>query len=124
MMNEISIGESELEIMKVLWRSPEPITSVDIGRAVEERGWKKTTIATFLVRLCEKGAVVSEKKGKLYYYTAAISEKDYRRSQTKSLIKSLFGGSAKALATSLFEEEEFSREDIEELRAIIDETEE
>ena len=63
----INIGESELEIMKVLWRAKEPMTSVDIGKAVAEWGWKKTTIATFLTRLTEKGAIAARKQGKLYY---------------------------------------------------------
>ena len=73
----ISIGESELEIMKVLWNAKEPITSVDIGKAVAEHGWKKTTIATFLTRLTEKGAISAQKRGKLYYYTPMISAKEY-----------------------------------------------
>ena len=59
-MKHISIGEAELEIMKVIWRAKEPITSLDIGKEVEERGWKKTTIATFLTRLVDKGALSAE----------------------------------------------------------------
>ena len=47
-MKNISIGDAELEIMKVIWKANEPVTSLDIGKAVEEHGWKKTTIATFL----------------------------------------------------------------------------
>lgn len=122
-MHEISIGDSELEIMKVLWSAETALSSVEIGKAVESRGWKKTTIATFLTRLTEKGALHAEKNGKLYYYTPTISEEDYRRSRTRSLIQNLFGGSAKALALSLFEEESFTETDLAELRSILDETE-
>ncbi len=123
MKKNITIGESELEIMKVLWKAKKPVTSVDIARAVEEHNWKKTTIATFLTRLSEKGAISAEKEGKLYYYTPLISAKEYKKAQTKNLIMSLYNGSVKDFAVSLFEEETLSSEDIKELRAIFDDKE-
>ena len=119
----INIGEAELEIMKALWKAGEPVNTQYINEAVEEKGWKRTTISTFLTRLVDKGAVLSEKRGKLYYYTPLISQKEYRRSQTKNLIMSLYNGSVKDLAVSLFEDERLSEDDIKELRAIFDDKE-
>lgn len=119
-MKNISIGEAELEIMKVIWKAKKPVTSLDIGIAVENRGWKKTTIATFLARLSEKGALSAEKQGKLYYYSPLISEKEYRRAQTKNLIKSLYNGSVRDFAVAFFEEQKLSAEDVLELRAIFE----
>ncbi len=123
-MKHISIGEAELEIMKVIWKAKEPITSLEIGKAVEPRGWKKTTIATFLTRLVEKGALKAEKQGKLYYYTSMISEKEYRKSQTKNLIQTLYNGSIREFTAAFFEEQTFTDRDIQELRAMLDEMEE
>ena len=119
----INIGESELEIMKVLWKAKVPVNTQYISEAVEEKGWKRTTISTFLVRLVEKGALFVEKKGKLYYYSPLISQKDYRKSQTKNLITSLYNGSMKDFAVSLFEEQTLSDEDIKELKAIFEDKE-
>lgn len=119
-MKNISIGDAELEIMKVVWKAKEPITSLDIGKVVEDKGWKKTTIATFLARLTEKGALLAEKRGKLYYYTALITEKEYRKAQTKNLIKSLYNGSVRDFAVALFEEQKLTDKDIEELKAIFE----
>lgn len=119
-MKNISIGEAELEIMKVIWGAGEPVTSLYIGKKVEEKGWKKTTIATFLTRLVEKGALMAQKQGKLYYYTPEISEREYRRSQTKNLIKTLYNGSVREFAVSFFEEQKLSDKDIEELKAIFE----
>ena len=123
-MKNISIGEAELEIMKVIWKAKDPITSLDIGKEVEDKGWKKTTIATFLTRLVEKGALSADKQGKLYYYTPLITEKEYRKSQTKNLIKSLYNGSVRDFAVSFFEEQKLSDDDIKELRAIFEDKEE
>ena len=123
-MKNISIGDAELEIMKVIWKAKESITSLDIGKEVEDKGWKKTTIATFLTRLVEKGALSADKQGKLYYYTPLITEKEYRKSQTKNLIKSLYNGSVRDFAVSFFEEQKLSDDDIKELRAIFEDKEE
>ena len=123
-MKNISIGDAELEIMKVIWKAKEPITSLDIGKEVEDKGWKKTTIATFLTRLVEKGALSADKQGKLYYYTPLITEKEYRKSQTKNLIKTLYNGSVRDFAVSFFEEQKLSNDDIKELRAIFEDKEE
>lgn len=121
---KLSIGDAELEIMKALWESNEPVNTQYISEAVESKGWKRTTISTFLTRLVEKGAVSSEKRGKLYYYSPLISQKDYRKSQTKNLISSLYNGSVKEFAVSLFEEQALSDEDLKELRAIFEDPEE
>ena len=119
-MKNISIGDAELEIMKVIWKAKAPITSLDIGKEVEDKGWKKTTIATFLTRLVEKGALSADKQGKLYYYTPLITEKEYRKSQTKNLIKTLYNGSVRDFAVSFFEEQKLSDKDIQELKAIFE----
>lgn len=123
-MKNISIGDAELEIMKVIWKAKESITSLDIGKEVEDKGWKKTTIATFLTRLVEKGALSADKQGKLYYYTPLVTEKEYRESQTKNLIKTLYNGSVRDFAVSFFEEQKLSNDDIKELRAIFEDKEE
>lgn len=123
-MENISIGDSELEIMKVIWQSDKPLTSLDIGKQVESKGWKKTTIATFLSRLTEKGALTCEKQGRLYCYSPLISERDYRKSQTKNLIKMLYNNSVRDFAVSFFGEQELSDKDICELKAILDSKEE
>ncbi len=122
-MTNITLGEAELEIMKVVWKTDKPIGSTAIGKAVEEKGWKRTTIATFLARLVEKGALSAERQGKAWYYTPILTAKDYKKSQMKNMIKNLFDGSAGNLVAALFEENQFSAEDLKELKAIFEDKE-
>ena len=114
----ISIGDEELEIMKVIWRAKEPINSAAIGEAVADKGWKRTTIATFLSRLVEKGALYSEQRGKALYYTPRISVGEYRKSQLLNLVKNVFEGSTRDMVASLFEESVLSDEEMEELKTM------
>lgn len=119
----LTLGEAELEIMKALWKADAPCSVQDISMAVANRGWKRTTIATFLARLAEKGAVKSEKRGNVCYYTPRVSARAYKKAQTRHLIATLFNGSARDLAVSLFEEAELSEQDVRELRALFDDKE-
>lgn len=112
----ISIAKAELEIMRVIWKAGEPITSTEIGTIVASRGWKRTTIATFLARLVEKGMLNTERRGRSLYYTAKVSSKEYKKGQARNLIQNVFGGSARDLIVSLAEEDTFSEEEIAELR--------
>lgn len=114
----INIGEAELEIMKVIWKADEPIGSTAIGKAVEEKGWKRTTIATFLAHLVEKGALNAERRGKAWYYTPKLTAKEHKKAQLKKLVKNVFDGSAKEMVAALFEEKALSDKDIEDLQAI------
>ncbi len=119
----MNIGDAELEIMKVIWSAEEPISSAEIGNAVESRGWKRTTIATFLSRLTDKGAISAEKRGKTMYYKPVITAKEYRKLQIKNLIKNVFDGSSRDLIASLFEENTLSDDDIAELKSIFNDKE-
>ena len=116
----LNLGDGELEIMKAIWSLKEKASTSDITKAVESKGWKRTTISTFLSRLVEKGVLCSEKSGNNYFYTALISKKEYSAKRTKNLIYTLFDGSAKQLCAHLFEDGNLSDTDIEELRAIFD----
>lgn len=119
-----SISEAELEIMKILWKKGGAVNTQTINREAAHRNWKRTTISTLLSRLAEKGAVRAEKQGSTYFYTPLISAGEYRRSQTKRLIRNLYDGSAFDFAVSFFKDAVLSEEDIRELRSIIDEKEE
>ena len=109
---ELSLSESEIEIMNVVWEKSGKASSAEITAAVIDKGWKRTTVATFLSRLCEKGALSAEKQGMGNIYTALVEKKNIRKDKTAHLAKSLFGGSFRELAASLFEEGSLSEDDI------------
>lgn len=119
-MGNISLGDAELEIMKVVWKAGEPINSTSIGKIVESKGWKRTTIATFLARLVEKGALSAERNGKSLYYSPLISAREYKKTQAIGLLRNVFDGSARELVASLFEEDSLSDGDIQELKAMFE----
>jgi BlaI family transcriptional regulator, penicillinase repressor len=113
------ISQAEFEIMKILWRAAEPVSTGDIYNELSEQmGWDRSTVRTLLKRLTEKGAVTT-KKLKVLSYLPAISEKEYCDVQTKSFVERLYGGSATRLVSSLVENYDLTESDIDELRELL-----
>lgn len=117
------ISESELEVMRLLWEHDAPMTAAQICDELESQfDWGQSTIKTLLSRLCQKGAITRSKAagGGVYSYTALVSRREYGRESADKLIGKIFGGSARNLIASLFEDDKLTKEDIAELRALWD----
>lgn len=70
---------------------------------------------TLLRRLCEKGAVVLERRG---MYRAVITQAQYGRWSARHLVDQVFNGSAKKLVASLLSDGQLSQAEIAELSAL------
>ena len=113
---ESRITDAELEIMRALWASEEPMTLAQLKAALAERhGWSGDTTKTLLRRLCEKGAVGQEKR-KVYCYRPLVARDQLGRDHTQKLIDKLYAGSAKAMVAALVEHEQLDARDVGELR--------
>ena len=117
--NEIS--SAELEVLQVLWELEKPSKIQALCEHMRDGKGNYSTIATLVGRLKEKGAVNAEKRGKTFYYSAALDRDEYVRNQTNRFIKRLYGGSAVKLALSLFRSGDLTKEEMSELRGLLDE---
>ncbi|MBM6870082.1 BlaI/MecI/CopY family transcriptional regulator [Pseudoflavonifractor phocaeensis] len=115
------IQDAELEVMKVLWSLPQPVSLAELRRILSARcGWEDSTVKTLLRRLCEKGAVRLERRG---MYRAVITQAEYRRWSARHLVNKVFNGSAKKLVASLLSDGQLSEAEIAELSALLHEEE-
>lgn len=118
-MEKRRLPDAELEVMQIVWRAGEPVTSGYVQqRAAQE--WKATSVLTFLSRLCDKGFLRCEKQGKLNYYTPLVEEESYLRLESTAFLKRVYHGSFKNLVASLADAGALNEEDIAELRAFLD----
>lgn len=120
MMNTLAdkISDSELEVMKILWRAGDALPVTEIREALQRaKGWEATTVKTLVSRLVSKGVVRQEKRG-VFYYSPLISEQEYNGWATDNLIRKLYNGSARELVAALVHSEGLTASDIEELRAM------
>lgn len=110
------ITDSEYELMKILWANEKPISTAQIMSQLTSKDWKTTTVATLLTRLCQKGAAAFESRERTHYYYPVLKESDYKISITKSLVSRIFGGSVKNLVAALYDNQEMSEEEVQELK--------
>ena len=112
-----SLNANDLEIMKVLWEEG-PLKPADIQQGLA-RPVKNSALRWQLGVLMKKGHVTRRKKGKAYYYRATTPPQRVFPKLIRRLADVFSGGSAVALIGQLIEsEEEWSEEDILELRRI------
>lgn len=79
-----------------------------------------TTVATLLKRMVDKGVVGYETYGNSREYFPLIKKADYFSTHIKGLIKSYFGNSVSQFASFFTAEADLSKEELEELKRMVD----
>ena len=86
----------------------------------DTRNWKLASLMTVLARMAEKGAVYCDRTTRTNYYTALVSEEEYKLTEGTSFLEKLFHRSARDFIASLYQGKKMSSKDIQELREYLD----
>lgn len=114
-MDDIKIFQAEYKFMEILWDN-EPIkSSVLVKMAREKLGWKKSTTYTVIRRLVDRKIISNEDS----IVSAVVGRELAQRVETEELIDKVYGGSIKSFFASFLQKENLSKEDIEELKKIV-----
>lgn len=115
---KIKIADSELPIMKELWKRGE-LTSPEIFADMDGN---PSTLKTLLKRLVDKGAVEAEEiNSRTYRYHAAVKEEEYIHQERRGFMQKLFDGSKEKMLLNFVKGENITRSDLEKLMDMIDE---
>jgi BlaI family penicillinase repressor len=105
--------------MQVLWER-QRATAREITDALNEsEPIAHSTVQTLLRGLEEKGAVAHEAQDRTFVFSPLVEEHAFKQSATQDLIERVFGGSAGSLVAHLLKSENVPREEIEEIRKLI-----
>lgn len=119
------LSDSEFEIMKVLWKGNKALTSNEILDGVSDKlEWKLASLMTALARMVDKGYVYCDRSTRTNYYSAVISEEQYKVEESESFLEKLYDKSATKLIASLYKGSKISGKEIKELRSYLDSLEE
>lgn len=119
------LSESEFEIMQVLWSHNAPMTSNQLLEEMgDNRNWKLASLMTVLARMAEKGAVYCDRTTRTNFYTALVSEEEYKLTEGTTFLEKLFHKSARDFIAALYQGKKMSSKDIQELREYLDALEE
>lgn len=113
----------ELEILNVLWERG-PCTVREVHTELERtRGTGYTTVLKLMQIMAEKGLVRREAEGRAHVYQAAVRQEDAQKRAVTEMIETMFGGSAARLALRALSAKRASKEELAELRRLLDEHE-
>jgi BlaI family transcriptional regulator, penicillinase repressor len=121
-MNTPTLANAELAVMELLWDNGS-LTARQIREQLYPDSTKAQhgTVQRLLQRLEEKGSVDRDRTLPIHLFAPRIVRQAYASGQLEALADKLTGGSIAPLITHLVEEKRISAEEIEELRALLNE---
>jgi BlaI family penicillinase repressor len=116
--------ESELEILKILWnQGPSTVREVhDEITKQKEAGY--TTILKLMQIMHDKGLVKRDESSRAHVYEAVVQADDTEQSLVSDLMDRVFGGSAQKLVMRALEAKSASKEELSQIRSLLDQMEE
>ena len=119
-METPKIFESEYRFCLILWEQ-EPINSTRLAQLCKEQlGWSKATTYTVIRRLAERGVLKNENAT----VTSLVSKAEAQASQLEEMVEKTFEGSLPAFIAAFSRTKKLTRQEVDQLRALIDTYEE
>jgi BlaI family transcriptional regulator, penicillinase repressor len=115
----MQLTKTEEEVMNHLWVLEKAFMK-DLLDAYPEPKPATTTIATLLKRMTDKGFVGYNLYGNSREYYPLVKKKDYFSKHVNGLIKHFFNDSASQFASFFTKETNLTKEELEDLKALID----
>lgn len=115
--------EAELEILSLLWELKEASVRQIHERLAETKDTGYTTTLKIMQIMHAKGMVSRDEENRSHIYRPATNQKETQKSLLKNLVTTAFGGSAQRLVMQALGQENPSKEDLNEIRAFLDQLE-
>ena len=122
-MDGTKLTSSEWNVLNCLW-GHSPRTVMQISNELEQAvGWARSTTITTLHRMEAKGLVRCEQAGRGKAYVPLVERDQAALVETHSFLDRVYQGSVGMMMSAMAKQEGLSREQIAQLRAILDEAE-
>lgn len=115
-MEDRKLGIVESRFADIIW-AHEPLPSGELVKLCEaELNWKKPTTYTVLRKLCERGMFRNQDG----IVSAVISRQEFYAMQSEKFVEETFEGSLPAFLAAFTTRKALSREEIDQIRRMID----
>lgn len=120
-MTEIS--KTEFDVLEAIWQDHPASAQQIIERLNQQKTWHEKTVKTLLNRMVKKEAISFEKVQRSYLYSPLFAREEYTFKESKSLLKRMFSGRLSPLVSHFVKSDEITKDDINELKALINQWE-
>ena len=115
-MAECTLGAAEHRFADLIWDN-EPLSSGELVRlCAKELDWKKSTTYTVLKKLCERGIFRNDDG----IVSSVLSREEFYARQSERFVEDTFAGSLPAFIAAFTSRKSLSKEDLKEIRDMID----
>jgi predicted transcriptional regulator len=114
------ISNAEFEVLDVLWDDSPATSNQVVERLNKRKDWHEKTVKTLLGRLVKKEVVSFEKRQRQYLYYPLIAREDYTKKETSSFVSRLFKGKIAPMVAGFANQNELTKQDVSELKALIE----
>lgn len=115
---KIKLFDSELKVMEVLWREGNLKAGQLAAVLKEEIGWNRNTTYTVIKKCIEKGVI--ERLEPNFLCKPLVSREEIQQQEAMELIDKMFDGSAKMFFATFVNEKNLTKEEIDDLKRIVD----
>ena len=112
---------AEWKVLSAVWKDGPLAAREVIERLGEENDWSVSTIKTLLRRLVEKGHLKTKRVGNSFLYSATRSPMKALRKAGDALLERAGEATAGPLLSYLVKRSRLSEDDLDELRALLEE---
>ena len=118
MEKQTVLSASEWQVMEFLWQKPHTLMELvaELEKAV---GWTKSTVATMVRRMEEKGIIAHEEQGRTKIFRSVLSREDVTARETNNLLRRAYHGSIGMLVNAMVQRNDLTKADIDELYEIL-----
>lgn len=115
------ISDAEWEVMKVIWFKKECTANEAVEELKNSRDWSPKTVKSLINRLLNKKVIGYEQFGRIYKYYPILEEAECTRQESRTFLERIYNGSLKAMLVNFIEDNSLSKEEIDELKSILEE---
>jgi len=115
----MQLSKTEEDLMNYLWKLEKGFMK-DLLDAYPEPKPATTTVATLLKRMTDKGFITYKLYRNSREYYPLVKKKDYFSKHVNGLIKNFFNDSASQFASFFTKETNLTKEELEDLKTLID----
>jgi predicted transcriptional regulator len=118
------VTEVELQILRILWElGPSPVREIH-ARLHADKGTNYSTTVKMLSVMLEKGLVKRDENASPHVWRASVSREASGKKMLRDLIDKVYDGAAMSLVLQALASTSATKEEIDEVRRLLDEMEE
>lgn len=115
-----TVSSGEWKIMELLWSSPRTLMEL-VHLLREKEDWSKSTVTTMVRRMMDKDLIRFETDGRTKTFFPVVARDEVAAGETTSFLRRVYNGSIGMLVNAMADRNSLTKEDINELYAILDE---